>query len=229
MSNNSHRHDRQTDSRPRYGIINSNSSPLTHLVWPKIILKFSKKETKEQQCRLTLAAGRRAMVNKRCWSRWETVWTADTCIHRDHTRVNRLLHPTQHTTACIKGSQQTALVLTSKQDKESNKHVHQKKCHLTNKLDACHQKKICACVARANNSSRHQEAWLHRCSWPPLQLTCAAYKLFVTHSMHSNYRQTKRRTDITTELHILSFAFTGNGHKFKKKPGLISSYDIRHI
>jgi len=50
--------------------------------------------------------------------------------------------------------------------------------------------------------------WLHHCSWLPLQLACTAYAL----PTHSNYRQ---RSDITTGLHIASFAFTGGGRKIR--------------
>jgi len=46
-----------------------------------------------------------------------------------------------------------------------------------------------------------------------LQLACAAYRLFA-HAFHTfqlqTDRQTVRRTDITTGLHIASFAFTGD-------------------
>jgi len=40
--------------------------------------------------------------------------------------------------------------------------------------------------------------WLHRCSWPPLQLACAAYRPF-THAFHVFWLQTDRQADRQTE------------------------------
>jgi len=73
--------------------------------------------------------------------------------------------------------------------------------------------KVCVRVARAIACDvRGRGEWLHRCSWPPLQLACAAYRHFA-HAFHAFLLQTDRRTDITTWLHIASFAFTGGGRK----------------
>jgi len=73
---------------------------------------------------------------------------------------------------------------------------------------------IIACDVRGHGER------LHRCSWPPLQLARAAYRLFA-HAFHVpciliTERQTDRRTDITTGLHTVSFAFTGSGCKTSK-------------
>jgi len=61
---------------------------------------------------------------------------------------------------------------------------------------------IIACDVRGRNE------WLHCCRWPPLQLACAAYRLFA-HAF-------RLQTDLTTGLHIASFAFTGGRRKKHK-------------
>jgi len=41
---------------------------------------------------------------------------------------------------------------------------------------------------------RGRGEWLHRCSWPPLQLACASYRLFA-HALYSLRLQTDRQKD----------------------------------
>jgi len=67
--------------------------------------------------------------------------------------------------------------------------------------------KLCDHLARANNSLWRQRVWpwLHRCSWPPLLRAYATYRLFA-HAF-------RLQTDIRTELHFVSFAFTGGERK----------------
>jgi len=69
---------------------------------------------------------------------------------------------------------------------------------------------IIACDVRGRGE------WLHRCSWLPLQLACAAYRLFA-HAFNAFWLQTDRRTGITTGLHIAPFAFTGGDAKKRKQ------------
>jgi len=47
---------------------------------------------------------------------------------------------------------------------------------------------IIACDVRTHGE------WLHRCSWPPLQLACTADRLFAHAFTHSNYRETEGPT-----------------------------------
>jgi len=82
--------------------------------------------------------------------------------------------------------------------------------------------KVCVHVARANDSFWRQGALLHRCSWPPLQLARAAYRLFA----HAFRFQTDIRRDITTGLHIASFAFYG--WQMPKNTGLLLKTDHLH-
>jgi len=81
----------------------------------------------------------------------------------------------------------------------------QTRCRLPESFPSAWPELIIACDVKGRGE------WRHRCSWRLLQLACAAYRL--TYSKHSDYRQTDRRTDITTGSHIASFAFIGGGRK----------------
>jgi len=74
----------------------------------------------------------------------------------------------------------------------------QTRCRLSERFASAWPELIITCNARG-----HCE-WLHRCSWPPLQLACAAYRLFA----HAFRLQTDRKTDITTWLHIAQKTIT---------------------
>jgi len=74
---------------------------------------------------------------------------------------------------------------------------------LTERFASASPELITTCDVRGHGK------WLHRCSWLPLWLAGVAYRLFA----HAFRLQADRRTDITTELHTASFAFTGGGHK----------------
>jgi len=74
----------------------------------------------------------------------------------------------------------------------------QTRCRLSERFASAWPELIIACAARERGE------WLHRCSWQPRQLACAAYRLY----SHAFGLQTDRRTDITVWLHIASFAFT---------------------
>jgi len=74
---------------------------------------------------------------------------------------------------------------------------------------------VCVSVARDNNSLRRQGALR---VVAPLQLAATARPIGSAHARIP--RRTDRRTDITTGLHIVSFAFTGGLRKQNIYTGL---------
>jgi len=98
---------------------------------------------------------------------------------------------------------QMGLIIT-KTDDEQFSLTTKTRCWLPERFASAWPKLIIACDVRGRGE------WLHRCSWPPLVRPIGS---LLAHSMHSDYRQTDRRTDITTGIHIASFAFTGSDAK----------------
>jgi len=85
-------------------------------------------------------------------------------------------------------------------------------CGLPERFASAWPELIIACDVRGRGE------WLHRCSWPPLQLAYAAYKLFAD-AFQACRLQTDRKTDITTWLHMAPFALQAADAKTQYKRG----------
>jgi len=142
--------------------------------------------------------------------------SCSTCVHRTSLQIHNrnhtntltqielhftgpVLHPTQHNTRLQRRVFPNNQLLLYWQSA---------KCQLLERFASAWPKLIIASHVKGHGKL------LHRCSWPPLQLACAAYRLFA----HAFQLQRDRMTDITTVLHIASFAFTAaNAKKMKKR------------
>jgi len=76
----------------------------------------------------------------------------------------------------------------------ARRYIVKTRCRLPERFASAWPELIIACDVR-----RHGE-WLHWCSWLPLQLACAAYRLSAR-AFNAFRLQTDRETDVTTGLH----------------------------